>query len=74
MVSIRDHWVPLLYQGPYDEAKIKELVEGKSAVDGKTLREGIVISSATERTVGGLGRARLKLKSMKFLESEGKNG
>ena len=54
MVSIRDHWVPLLYQGPYDEAKIKELVEGKSAVDGKTLREGIVISSATERTVGGL--------------------
>ena len=64
--------VPLLYQGPYDEAKIKALVEGKSAVDGKTLREGIVISSATERTVRGLGRAQLKLKSMKFMEKEGK--
>ncbi len=64
--------VPVLYTGPYDEAKIKALVEGKSAVDGKTLREGIVISSATERTVRGLGRAQLKLKSMKFLESEGK--
>ena len=64
--------VPVLYTGPYDEAKIKALVEGKSAVDGKTLREGIVIASATERTVRGLGRAQLKLKSLTFMEKEGK--
>ena len=64
--------VPVLYAGSYDEAKIKALVEGKSAIDGKTLREGIVISSATEHTVRGLGRAQLKLKSNAFLEKEGK--
>jgi len=65
--------VPVLYSGPYDEAKIKALVEGPSAVPGaKHIREGIVISSAVERTVRGLGRAQLKLKSMKFLEKDGK--
>jgi hypothetical protein len=64
-------WVPVLYAGPYDEAKIKVLVEGPSTVPGaKHIREGIVISSTMERTVRGLGRAQLKLKSMKFLEKE----
>ena len=38
------------------------------------LREGIVISTATERHVHGVGRAQLKLKSLKFLESEAKRG
>jgi hypothetical protein len=63
--------VPVVYSGPYDAAKLKALAEGKSLVqDAKHIREGIVISSATERTVRGLGRAQLKLKSMKFLEKE----
>jgi hypothetical protein len=65
--------VPLLYRRPFDLEKIKALVEGQSTVQGaKHIREGIVIASATERTVRGLGRAQLKLKSMKFLETEGK--
>jgi hypothetical protein len=63
--------VPVIYQGPYDAAKIKALAEGKTFVSGaKHIREGIVICSATERQVCGLGRAQLKLKSMKFLERE----
>jgi hypothetical protein len=63
--------VPVVYSGPYDAAKLKELAEGMSLVDGaKHIREGVVISSATERTVRGLGRAQLKLKSLKFLEKE----
>ena len=63
--------VPVVYSGPYDAAKLKELAEGKSLAPGaKHIREGIVISSATERTVRGLGRAQLKLKSLKFLEKE----
>jgi RNA ligase (TIGR02306 family) len=70
--ALAGNLVPVLYAGPYDEAKIMELVEGKSAVDDKTLREGIVISSAKERVVRGLGRAQLKIKSMKFLEKENK--
>src|ERR1017187_6146455 len=63
--------VPVVYSGPYDAAKLKALAEGKSLVQGaKHIREGIVISSTMERTVRGLGRAQLKLKSMKFLEKE----
>ena len=36
----------------------------------KHIREGIVVSTATEQQVRGLGRAQLKIKSMKFLEKE----
>ena len=65
--------VPVVYSGPYDAAKLKALAEGKSLVqDAKHIREGIVISSAVERTVRGLGRAQLKLKSMAFMEKESK--
>jgi tRNA-binding EMAP/Myf-like protein len=63
--------VPVVYAGPYNAAKLKARAEGKSLVqDANHIREGIVISSATERTVRGVGRAQLKLKSMKFLEKE----
>jgi len=63
--------VPMIYRGPYDAEKIKAMAEGNSLVDGaKHIREGIVVSAATERTVRGVGRAQLKLKSMKFLEKE----
>lgn len=73
-LTLGQHLVPLLngHCKVFNMDEIKALVEGKSAVDGKTLREGIVISSATERTVRGLGRAQLKLKSMAFMEKEGK--
>jgi hypothetical protein len=65
--------VPVVYQGPYDATKLKELAEGKSLVDGATnIREGLVISTARERSMRGLGRVQLKLKSMAFLEKENK--
>jgi RNA ligase (TIGR02306 family) len=65
--------VPIVYRGPYDAAMIKAMAEGKSLADGaKHIREGIVIASATERQVRGVGRAQLKLKSMAFMEREGK--
>jgi hypothetical protein len=65
--------VPVVYSGPYDAAKLTALAEGKSLAPGaKHIREGIVISSRTERTVRGLGRAQLKLKSMAFMEKESK--
>lgn len=67
------HLVPLLngHCKAFNLDSIKALVEGPSTVPGSNhIREGIVISSATERTVRGVGRAQLKLKSMKFLEKE----
>lgn len=65
--------VPVVYSGPYDAAKLKALAEGKSLVDGaKHIREGVVVSTATEQSVRGLGRLQLKIKSMAFLEKENK--
>ena len=65
--------VPLLngHSKSFNLDEVKALVEGQSTVQGaKHIREGVVISSATERIVRGLGRAQLKIKSMKFLEKE----
>lgn len=65
--------VPVVYSGLYDAAKLKGLAEGKTLVPfASNIREGVVISSAIERQVRGLGRAQLKLKSMAFLEKENK--
>jgi hypothetical protein len=65
--------VPLLngHSKNFNLDEVKALVEGPSTVQGaKHLREGVVISSATERIVRGLGRAQLKIKSMAFLAKE----
>ena len=66
--------VPVVYEGPYDAAKVKAMAEGRTLVGMKNahIREGIVVSSMEERTVRGVGRAHLKLKSMAFLEKETK--
>jgi hypothetical protein len=66
-----DNFVPVLYQGPYEDAKVKALVEGNTTVPGAShLREGIVVSAMLEQSVRGLGRKQLKLKSNKFLAKE----
>ncbi len=60
--------VPTLYQGPFDIDKIKTLADGKSVIDGKTIREGVVVKPIKERHVRGLGRLVLKLISNQYLE------
>lgn len=63
--------VPVVYVGPFDLVKLKELAEGPSKVRGATnIREGIVIQPVEERSQRGLGRVKLKLVSNKFLEKE----
>lgn len=72
-LGLGQHLVPYLngHSRTFSLYEIKALVEGPSTVPGaKHIREGIVISSAQERIVRGLGRAQLKIKSMKFLEKE----
>jgi len=66
------NWVPLLYKGPFDEAIIKPLADGKSEVMGAAQldREGCVIKPLKERHVHGLGRLQLKIVSNKFLEAQ----
>jgi hypothetical protein len=73
--GLGQHLVPLLngHCKTFSLTEVMALVEGTSAVPGaKHIREGIVISSATERQVRGVGRAQLKLKSMAFMEKETK--
>lgn len=63
-----NHYVPLLYQGPYDEAVIRGLVDGPSTVAGaKHIREGVVIRANPPRRAHGLGLVQLKLVSNAFL-------
>lgn len=65
-------WVPLLYQGVFDEAKLKGLAAGRSTVVGATgIREGVVIKLLTEqpeRIVRGLGRLQLKIINNEYYE------
>jgi hypothetical protein len=68
---LKEHWVPTLYEGPYKDIPWG-LVDGKSVVDGKTMREGIVIRPLKERHVRGLGRLILKVVSNPFLEKDNK--
>lgn len=69
--ALNEARVPWLYTGPWDEAKIKSLVDGKSTVYGaKHIREGVVIKTVPERTVRNLGRVQLKIVSNEFLAKE----
>ncbi len=71
--SVAEHGVavaPLVYHGPFDEAKILELAEGDSRVPGANhLAEGVVIVPAAERASEEVGRVALKVVSNRYLES-----
>lgn len=72
--EFNDHMVPVLYYGPFNLEKILPLVDGQSEVKGaKHIREGVVIKTAWERTVRGLGRVQLKVVSSDFYLKDAKN-
>lgn len=72
-IMLFGEWAPVLYEGPFDLAKILPLVDGPSTVRGAGhIREGIVIRAKEERVVRGLGRAQLKIVSNAFLEKDSK--
>ena len=59
--------VPVLYQGPFDLEKIKEVSNGRSVIPGaNNIREGVVVRSAVERRDPALGRVVLKLVSTEY--------
>lgn len=61
-------FVPVLYEGPYDAAKVAALADGESAVVGANhIREGVVVSKVPETRKPGVGRCHLKLVSNEFL-------
>jgi len=62
-------WVPIVYEGPFDEAVLKKLADGKSLIPGAdNIREGIVVKPLVERTDPEIGRVQLKIVSNEYLE------
>lgn len=60
--------VPLLYRGPFSLAKIKEISEGKTTINGADhIREGTVVQPIHERTDPKIGRCILKYVSDTYL-------
>lgn len=61
-------WAPVVYVGPYDEAHIRSLADGRSLVPGAdNIREGIVVKPLIERTDPHIGRVQLKIVSDAYL-------
>lgn len=63
--------VPLLYKGPYGAADLTALRDGKSSLDGQTLKEGIVIRDDLNSDTGFIGRKMLKMVSPDYLTRKG---
>jgi RNA ligase (TIGR02306 family) len=59
---------PLLYEGAIGQEKLFELAEGKSTLDGKTQREGIVLQPVNDIYNDELGRVKLKIVGNGYLE------
>ena len=64
-------YVPLLWQGYYSEDMRKLYTVGKSELDSKTIREGIVIRPALEVNDRKIGRKILKSVSEEYLTRKG---
>ena len=71
--AFRRHWVPVLYEGPFDIDAIRPLRDGNETVSGRGLhiREGVVVTPATPRDSAHAAqrfRLALKLINPKFVE------
>lgn len=70
--ELRALWVPVLYQGPFQEETLRALAKGKEQVSGRQLhiREGIVITPATPRNSSQGWPLLLKMINDKFKGSD----
>ena len=61
--------VPVVYEGPFDLERMRELCNGPSRVPGADhLREGIVVGPVSERWDERMGRVKAKFVSPDYLE------
>lgn len=68
-VMAKAEQVPVIYRGPFVMDKMIELASGFSTIDGKTIREGIVITSNIEQECVTAKRV-LKRKQFKLINPE----
>ena len=68
----RDHAVPVLYEGPFDEAELRKLRGGMETVSGKGLhiREGIVVTPRVPRFAADGSDLGVKLISDAYAKKE----
>ena len=52
--------VPVLYEGPFDMARLAERTDGRTSLKADHIREGVVVRPQEERESDGLGRVVLK--------------
>jgi RNA ligase (TIGR02306 family) len=62
--------VPLLYRGPYNKDKIVELRDGQTTLNGKNIREGVVIQTVKEEKHDLYGRKIAKWVSPNYLKKD----
>lgn len=65
--NLKLNHVPVLYEGNYSEEIRKEYTVGKSVIDGKTIREGVVVKPLIEENDRKIGRKILKSVSEEYL-------
>lgn len=70
--ALRAYWVPILYEGPFDDTLLAMYAQGREQVSGRALhiREGIVISPAMPRQAQRGFALYLKVINPKFKDSE----
>lgn len=69
--NIKLYTVPILYNGIFNREIINELASGTSTLDGKTIREGVVITPYNEQYDNEIGRLILKLVSKDYTFRKG---
>ena len=63
--------VPVLYRGPHSQEEIERHRDGKDAISGTNVREGLVVTTIPERRDPMLGRVKLKAVSPDYLFRKG---
>ena len=63
--------VPVLYRGPFSWEALEEHTSGKTAMDARNIREGLVVTPVVERDDMRLGRVALKSVSEAYLLRKG---
>ena len=63
--------VPVLYRGPHSQEALAEHRDGRDAISGTNVREGLVITTLPERQDPSLGRVKLKAVSPDYLFRKG---
>lgn len=69
--ELKQHWVPVIFDGPLDKSTIRKLSEGMEQVSGTSahIKEGVVVAPYIDRKADDGIRLRLKILNPKYKET-----